>query len=103
MKLAVPPEGLGERLNQMFAWLDANCGADGWEQARAGTGVINHALAIYFRNPVFVSAFVARWCIASEPVAEGGVLRVREDKPAERGPGPGHFNPGGPPSWREAD
>src|SRR5208282_2732168 len=30
IKIAVPPEGLGFRLDQIIAWLDANCGADGW-------------------------------------------------------------------------
>lgn len=97
IKIAVPPTGLGERLNQMFAWLDANCGADGWDQAPAGTGLVNDALAIYFRNPLFVSAFAARWCVAAEPLSEGALLQVREDAPAERGPGPGHFNP-----WRQS-
>jgi hypothetical protein len=29
--VAVPPAGFGERLNRMHAWLDDNCGADGWE------------------------------------------------------------------------
>ena len=30
VRIAVPPEGLGSRLDQIIAWLDANCGADGW-------------------------------------------------------------------------
>jgi hypothetical protein len=29
IKLALPSGGLGERLDQMHAWLDENCGADG--------------------------------------------------------------------------
>jgi hypothetical protein len=28
VRIAVPPEGLGSRLDQIIAWLDANCGAD---------------------------------------------------------------------------
>jgi len=37
VKLAVvPPMGFGERLNRMHAWLDDNCGADGWEITPAG-------------------------------------------------------------------
>jgi hypothetical protein len=35
-KLAVPPEGLGRQLNDMMAWLDANCGAGSWAMAPAG-------------------------------------------------------------------
>ena len=30
VRIAVPPEGLGSRLDQIIAWLDANCGADVW-------------------------------------------------------------------------
>jgi hypothetical protein len=29
IRIGVPPEGLGSRLDQMRAWLDGNCGADG--------------------------------------------------------------------------
>jgi hypothetical protein len=29
-------------------------------------------------------AFVARWCVGTEAEAAGGVLQVREDKPAPR-------------------
>jgi hypothetical protein len=28
--IGIPLEGLGSRLDQMNAWLDANCGANGW-------------------------------------------------------------------------
>ena len=30
IKLGVPVGGLGSRLTEMHAWLDENCGADGW-------------------------------------------------------------------------
>jgi hypothetical protein len=39
IRLGVPPGGLGQRYTQMTAWLDENCGADGWAvtpQERAG-------------------------------------------------------------------
>ena len=32
-KIAVMPEGLGSRLDQIIAWLDANCGVIGGPQA----------------------------------------------------------------------
>ena len=33
----------------MQAWLDENCGADGWAMTPAGLrGVVNDAVAIYF-------------------------------------------------------
>ena len=38
IKLGVPPGGLGERLTEMQAWLDENCGEDGWAIAAAGCG-----------------------------------------------------------------
>jgi hypothetical protein len=33
IRVGVPAGGLGERLNQMHAWLDENCGAAGWALA----------------------------------------------------------------------
>src|SRR5437016_5237632 len=49
IRIAVPPEGLGTQLDQMIAWLDANCGAASWSMAPSGTrGVVNDSLAIYF-------------------------------------------------------
>jgi hypothetical protein len=30
IRIGVPPDGLGSRLDQIKAWLDENCGADGW-------------------------------------------------------------------------
>src|SRR5271170_3654413 len=61
-RTAVPPEGLGSRLNQIIAWLDTNCGADGGtstpssfafgETAHGAStrGVANDALAITFAD-----------------------------------------------------
>jgi hypothetical protein len=49
IRIAVPPEGLGRQLDDMKAWLDANCGAGNWATTPAGLrGVVNDALAIYF-------------------------------------------------------
>ena len=85
IKIAVPPEGLGSRLDQIFAWLDANCGADGWTSAPSSTrGVINDALAIYFADVTLANAFVARWCSAQKVEIVDGLYRVRDDEPSPR-------------------
>jgi hypothetical protein len=33
IRIGVPPQGLGERIDKICAWLDANCGANGWAMA----------------------------------------------------------------------
>jgi hypothetical protein len=96
VRIAVPPEGLGSRLYQIIAWLDANCGADGWTSTpssfafgeTAGSartrGVVNDALAIYFADATLASAFVARWCAMQSVEILDGVYRVRDDEPTPR-------------------
>jgi hypothetical protein len=85
IKIAVPPEGLGSRLDQIFAWLDANCGADGWTSAPSSTrGVVNDALAIYFADVTLANACVARWCSAQKVEIVDGMYRVRDDGPIPR-------------------
>ena len=60
--MGLPLEGLGARVDQMRAWLDGNCGADGWALTPSGMrGVRNDAMSIYFIDPTLASAFVARW------------------------------------------
>jgi hypothetical protein len=55
----------------MTAWLDENCGADGWAMTPSGTrGVLNDAVSIYFLDPTLAGAFVARWCAGSVPELE---------------------------------
>src|ERR1700738_2393831 len=47
IRIAVPPEGLGRQHARMTAWLDENCGADGWAMTPSGTrGVLNDAVSI---------------------------------------------------------
>ena len=76
---------LGARLDQMRAWLDENCGADGWALTPSGVrGVLNDALSIYFLDPILASTFVARWCIGYKVETAKGVFRVREDEPTPR-------------------
>ena len=61
IRIAVPPNGLGQRHTQMTDWLDENCGADGSAMTPSGTrGVLTDALSIYFADATFASAFVAR-------------------------------------------
>jgi hypothetical protein len=90
VSIAVPPNGLGQRHTQITAWLDENCGADGWAMTPSGTrGVLNNALSIYFVDVTLASAFVARWCVMAKAETSGGVFQVREDEPEARvGAGP---------------
>jgi hypothetical protein len=42
IKMALPPGGFGTKLTEIHAWLDENCGADGWAMTPSGLrGVIN--------------------------------------------------------------
>jgi hypothetical protein len=80
--IAVPPNGPGQRHTQITAWLDENCGSDGWMMTPSGTrGVLNDALSIYFADVMLASAFVAGWCAGSRVETAGGVFQVRDDEP----------------------
>lgn len=80
-EIAIPPEGFGSRLDQIIAWLDANCGADGWTSTPSSTrGVVNDSPAVYFLDATIASAFVARWCAAQRIEIVDGVYRVRDDE-----------------------
>ena len=66
----------------MHAWLDQNCGADGWVITPAGLcGVLNDAVSI---DATLASAFVARRCAGHKVETAEGVFRVRTDTPAKR-------------------
>ena len=85
IRIGIPPEGFGDRLDQMNAWLGANCGADGWTSVPASTsGVVNDALAICFADAALASAFVARWCAMRRVEIVDGVYHVRDDEPTPR-------------------
>ena len=85
IRIGVPPDGLGSRLDQIKAWLDENCGANGWAMTPSGTrGVLNDALSIYFGDPALANAFVARWCAGYSIETSGGVFQMREDEPTPR-------------------
>lgn len=84
IRIAVPPDGLGQQLTRMTAWLDEYCGG-GWAMAASGTrGVLNDALAIYFADPALANAFDARWCIGYRAETVDGAFKVRADEPAAR-------------------
>jgi hypothetical protein len=85
IRIGIPPEGFGRRLDQMNVWLDVNCGADGWAITPSGSrGVVNDALAIYFADVTLASAFVARWCVGGKAETVDGVFRARDDEPTPR-------------------
>ena len=85
VRLAVPPDGLGTRLDRIKSWLDENCGADAWAMTPSGLrGVLNDAIAVYFSDAALAGAFVARWCRASRIEAVEGAFQVRDDEPSTR-------------------
>jgi hypothetical protein len=87
----VPPAGLGARYPAMTAWLDENCGVDGWAITPAGTrGVLNDAVAVYLAAPTCAVGFVARWLVPGDPT---GFYHLRDDEPARRVPLPRHKTP----------
>ena len=94
IRIAVPPEGLGARLDAMKTWLDDNCGADGWAMTPSGLrGVVNDAVSVYFCDPMLAGAFVARWCRAHPVEAIEGAFIVRDDAPPARRAAPQHRTP----------
>jgi len=89
IRVGVAPEGLGQRYARITAWLDENCGLDGWAMTPSGTrGVLNDALSIYFANTTSASSFVARCCVGATVETRGGVFQLRQDQPDPR-PGSG--------------
>jgi hypothetical protein len=84
IRVAIPANGVA-RLTEIHAWLDENCGADGWAMTPAGLGgVVNDALAIYFPDTALAGAFVARWCAGQKPEIDPGAFRLRDDAPTPR-------------------
>lgn len=91
IKLAMPTGGFGARLTELHTWLDENCGADGWAITPAGLrGLVNDAVAIYFRDATLAAAFVSRWCTRSPVEIAEGAFQVRADQPLPRVPGKAH-------------
>jgi hypothetical protein len=85
IRIAVPPEGLGQQHARITAWLDENCGRGRLGYDTVGTrGVLNDAVSIFFPDPTLAAAFVARWCIGYKVETAEGALRVRNDEPEPR-------------------
>jgi hypothetical protein len=60
--VAIPPGGFGGQLAVMCGWLDQACGPDNWTLAPAGlAGVVNDAVALYFKDRAMAGAFVRRF------------------------------------------
>jgi hypothetical protein len=84
IRIGVPSGGFGQRYAEMTAWLDENCGSDGWVMTPSGMrGVLNDAVSIYFLDTTLASAFVARRCAGYKETAEG-VFRVLDYGAAAR-------------------
>ena len=90
IRIGVPPGGLGQRCSHITAWLDENCGSDGWEMTPSGLrGVLNDAVSIYFADATCASAFVARWCAGSKIKTAGGCVPGARGRSRRRGSGQG--------------
>jgi hypothetical protein len=84
IRIAVPPEGLGRQLDDMSAWLDANCGVGNWAVRPAGLhGVVNDAISICFEDTALAKAFVARWCLGYRTEKRDGERRLRDGRSTE--------------------
>jgi hypothetical protein len=91
IKIGTPSGEFGAQLTHMHAWLDENCGADGWAMTPAGLyGVVHDAVAIHFLDTATAAAFVSRWCSRSKVEIDEGAFRLRSDRPAPRFPGKSH-------------
>ena len=67
------------------AWLDENCGADGWAMTPSALReMLNDAVSIYFVDATLASAFIVRWCVGSKVETAEGVFRLRADEPVAR-------------------
>jgi hypothetical protein len=85
IRIGVPLGGFGQRYAEITAWLDENCGADGWAMTPSGMrGVLNDAVSIYFLDATLTSAFVARWCAGYKIETAEGVFGIRTDETAAR-------------------
>jgi hypothetical protein len=78
IRISVPPGGFGQRHADITAWLDENCGADGWAMTPSSVrGVLNDAVSIYFLDATLASAFAARWCAGSRTETDGRIPHSR--------------------------
>ena len=59
IRIGVPPGGFGQRHSQMTAWLDENCGADGWAMTHPACAECSTTPS-RFADATLASAFVTR-------------------------------------------
>ena len=86
IRIGVPPDGLGTRLNRITAWLEENCGADGWAITPSRLpGGVSDAIAVHFGDPALAGAFIARWCRGARADTIDGAFQVREADPSFAG------------------
>jgi hypothetical protein len=57
VRIAVPEEGFGKRLNQMYDWLSREAGRGNHASHGAGHGIMD-AMAVYFRDVETAAAFI---------------------------------------------
>jgi hypothetical protein len=82
IRIGIPLEGLGSRLDQITAWLGSNCGADGWTMTPSGTGgVVNDAVASTLPMPPWQAP---SWRVAVPGKGSLRLVRIREDEPTPR-------------------
>ena len=95
IRIGVPPQGLGRRLDEIKTWLDDNCGADCWAMTPAGLrGVLNDVVSVYFCDAALAGGFVARWCRGDKAATVEGAFQIRDDAPRGRRFAPLHRTPG---------
>ena len=58
IRIAVPPGGLGQRRTQITAWLDENCGADGWAMTPSGNRGVLYVGPSFFQVAEIVGLLV---------------------------------------------
>jgi hypothetical protein len=79
IRIGVPPDGLGTRLDRITAWLEENCGADGWAITPSRLpGSVSDAIAVHFGDPALAGAFIARWCRGGRADTVDGAFQVRD-------------------------
>ena len=93
IRLAVPPDGFGQRLEVTEEWLDGNCGADGWSMTPSGTRGCSTMRSRLFPRRHDRGSLVARWCPGSKVETVNGAYSIRADDPPPRIPSPLHRTP----------
>jgi hypothetical protein len=84
IRVGVPPGGFGQRYAEMSAWLDENCGAEGWAMTPSGVrGVLNDAVTVRWRDKKMELMKMKRW------LSRGSLLAAIRSTSVER------FGPGG--------